>query len=91
MFSFALSTQFPRAKGDVVEVLGEYEIFLMGLRSGLDSNCVRVERREEGYFVIPFGRNAGEEYEDIACGPFENFHEAHEEAEELVAEDELSY
>ncbi len=69
---------------EVVEILGEYNDYLMDAFHLLDSNCARVLHRADGYYVIPFGRMCGQDYEDSAMGPYSSLEEAREEAKLML-------
>jgi hypothetical protein len=72
----------------VVELVGEFDYYLMDWFKVLDANCARIVQKDEGYYVIPFGRINGENYEEMAVGPFPTQAMAHTEAEYILEADE---
>ncbi len=68
----------------VIEVLGEYNSYLMDLMKVLDTNCARIVRHNGNYFVITFGRVDGRDYQDPSVGPFATLEEAREQATTLL-------
>ncbi|NWJ45232.1 MAG: hypothetical protein HXX08_05060 [Chloroflexi bacterium] len=72
----------------VVELVGEFDYYLMDWFKVLDANCARVVERTDGFYVVPFGRINGSNYEEDAIGPFTTQSEAREEAEAILEADE---
>ena len=68
----------------IIEVMGEYNSYVMDWMSVLDTNCARIVRRNGNYFVIAFGRVDGLPYEDSYVGPFANLEEARKQATILL-------
>jgi hypothetical protein len=71
-------------EGIIIEVMGEYNSYVMDVMSVLDTNCARIVERGGNYFVITFGRVAGRNYEDTHVGPFASLEEAREQATVLL-------
>jgi hypothetical protein len=69
----------------VVDILGQHDDYLEDL---LDANCARVVQRFDGFYVVPFGRINGQEYQDAQIGPFHTHAEAYTEAEVVLEEAE---
>ena len=68
----------------IIEVMGEYNSYVMDWMSVLDTNCARIVQRNGNYFVITFGRVDGLPYEDSCVGPFANLEEARKQATILL-------
>ncbi len=67
--------------GELLEVLGDYERYSMGWASNHEIDCVKVVKRKEGFFIIPFGKVPdGYKYEDNPIGPFVSSNLALQEA-----------
>ena len=76
-----------------IKVLGDWNIYKQSsgynspaANTGSDASCVEISKDEDGEFwVSPFGRQGGLDWEGDNIGPFETLTEAEMEAKDLLS------
>jgi hypothetical protein len=67
--------------GEALEILGDYEQYLLCWGGNTDTDCFKVVRRPDGYYIIPFGKEPdGFVYEEFPSGPYATNTTAEQEA-----------